>query len=159
MNTLKILTLQIKRPNFEYILTGEQKTEHRDIYPSNANRYVRMASMEDGTTEVEAIQYDALKLINGRRPDAPSLIVKVESAEWVCMGDKDGKPLTYVENGQTYLVAQVWYHLGEVIHTEHVDEKFEFKYAGVEAYDFGLDDRPLEEREKDEAEGKKDEGK
>ena len=142
---MKTLTLQITRPNFEYIMTGEQKTEHRDIYTSNANRYVIQTEKPDGTVHVECVHYDALRLINGRRKDAPTLWVEVKSAEWMYYTDKDGKPLTYEENGPRYLVAQVWYHLGRVLRTENVGPDFKFKYAGVEPYDFGYDDRPLDE--------------
>lgn len=36
----KILKLQIDRPCFKAILKGEQKVEHRFVYPHNANRLV-----------------------------------------------------------------------------------------------------------------------
>lgn len=151
MNTKKTLTLQIHRPNFEYILTGEQKTEHRDIYPSNVNRYVNQTVDADGNVTATCVQYDALRLINGRRKDAPSLIVEVKSAEWVYFTDKEGRPLTYVENGKKYLVAQVWYRLGKVLRTDNVGEDFEFKYAGKIPYEYAMDDRPREEITEEEA--------
>jgi len=152
MNTKKTLTLQIRRPNFEYILTGEQKTEHRDIYPSNADRYIIQTEQPDGSVFIECVHYDALRLINGRRKDAPTLWVEVKSAEWIYFTDKDGEPMMYEEKGVKYLVAQVWYHLGDVLKTENVGEDFEFKYAGVTPYDFGLDDRPVDEIGQEEAE-------
>ena len=66
-------------------------------------------------------EYDYLYLINGRRKDAPRLKVEVASAEFVILTDEDGNDATYIENGQEYLVCQVWYHLGKVISTENAE--------------------------------------
>lgn len=145
---MKKLTLQITRDNFEYILTGEQKTEHRDVWPSNVKKYVDV-DYEKG--DVTPVQYDALYLINGRKKDAPRLLVEVESAEWVVFTDENGNDLTFQEKGETYLQSQVWYHLGKVLETENVGDDFVYKYAGKVPYDYGCDDRPRAEREADAA--------
>jgi len=110
------LTLQITKENFDLILKGEQKVEHRYIYPSNAKKYVR--ETEDG--EVECVHYDALYLINGRRKDAPRLLVEVVSAEFVIFQDEGGNDMTFKEDGQEYLCCQVWYHLGKILQTENI---------------------------------------
>lgn len=117
--------MQIDRPCFKTILSGEQKIEHRNIYPSNASRYV---TQEDATDEngepitvVAPVHYDALYLINGRRIDAPRMLVEVVGAEFVIMTDEDGNDLTYTQDGKTYYRCQLWYHLGEIISTENLE--------------------------------------
>lgn len=101
------------------------KIEHRNIYPSNASRYV---TQEDATDEngepitvVAPVHYDALYLINGRRIDAPRMLVEVVGAEFVIMTDEDGNDLTYTQDGKTYYRCQLWYHLGEIISTENLE--------------------------------------
>ena len=85
----KVLTLQIDKECFGKILRGEQKVEHRDIYPYNAKQYVffeadgktyqRQDDIPDNASEFEPkpVHYDALYLINGRRKDAPRMMVEV----------------------------------------------------------------------------------
>ena len=133
MNKERVLTLQIDRKCYVAIGRGEQKVEHRYVYPSNQSRYVYFKG-EDGTVykretdapedaqlDVMPVEYDYLYLINGRRKDAPRLKVEVASAEFVILTDEDGNDATYIENGQEYLVCQVWYHLGKVISTENAE--------------------------------------
>lgn len=129
---MKVLTLQINKECFQNILNGKQDVEHRYVYPSNVTRYVyfkhdgkvykKQSDIPDDDKEIEVlpIHYDALYLINGRRKDAPRLTVEVKSEEYVIFTDEEGNDLTFEENGKTYLVCQVWYHLGKVISTENV---------------------------------------
>lgn len=123
---LKILKLQIDRPCFKAILNGEQKVEHRFVYPHNANRYVIQEESVDENGElilnVTPVHYDALYLINGRRKDAPRMTVEVVSSEFVILTDEEGNDLTFEENGEDYYVCQVWYHLGKVLNTENIPE-------------------------------------
>lgn len=124
----KILKLQIDRPCFKAILKGEQKVEHRFVYPHNANRYVIQEEKPDENGDFELVvtpvHYDALTLINGRRKDAPRLTVEVVSAEFVVLTDEDGEDKTFVESDTEYYVCQVWYTLGKVICTENIPENF-----------------------------------
>lgn len=129
---MKVLTLQIDKKCFIDILNGKQDVEHRYVYPSNVTRYVyfkhdgkiykKQSEIPDDDKEIEVlpIHYDALYLINGRRKDAPRLTVEVKSEEYVIFTDEEGNDLIFEENGKTYLVCQVWYHLGKVISTENV---------------------------------------
>lgn len=129
---MKVLTLQIDKECFLDILNGRQNIEHRYVYPSNVTRYVyfkhdgkiykKQSEIPDDDKEIEVlpIHYDALYLINGRRKDAPRLTVEVKSEEYVIFTDEEGNDLIFEENGKTYLVCQVWYHLGKVISTENV---------------------------------------
>ena len=130
----KVLTLQIDKECFGTILSGEQKVEHRYIYPRNARQYVyyecdgeqykdaEEVPEGDNDIKVVPVKYDALYLINGRRKDAPRMMVEVEDAEFVIMTDEKGNDLTYTQNGNEYLVSQVWYHLGNIVFTENIKE-------------------------------------
>lgn len=122
----KILKLQIDRPCFKAILKGEQKVEHRFVYPSNAKRYVIEEDTKDEKgneiTNVTPVHYDALYLINGRRADAPRLLVEVLDSEFVILTDEDGHDLVEEINGEEYYICQVWYRLGKVLQTENVEK-------------------------------------
>lgn len=122
--TIKKHTLQIDRPCFVEILNGRQKVEHRYVYPSNVNRYVIQDDTvdENGTpiTIITPVHYDALYLINGRRKDAPRLLVEVVDAEFVLCVDDNGKQMTFMQDGTEYYVCQVWYYLGKIIATENL---------------------------------------
>lgn len=129
---MNILTLQINKECFHDILNGKQDIEHRYIYPSNVTKYVyfkhngkkykHQEDIPDDDREIEVIpiKYDALYLINGRRKDAPRLTVEVKSVEYVIFTDENGNDEIFEENGQEYLVSQVWYHLGKVLNTENI---------------------------------------
>ena len=130
---MKKLTLQIDKECFNNILNGQQDVETRYIYPSNAKKYVYFeadgvkyatdAEVPESAEEVTCVphKYDALYLINGRKKDAPRLLVEVKEAEFVIMQDEEtGEDLYFEENGKEYLVCQVWYYLGKVLETENV---------------------------------------
>jgi len=130
---MKKLTLQINRPYFDAILKGEQKVEHRYVYPSNVTRYVYFVCdgveykrqedvpQNDSPVNILPVKYDALYLINGRRKDAPRMLVEVESAEFIIFQDDDGNDMFYEEDGVQYYVCQVWYHLGKVLEVENLE--------------------------------------
>ena len=122
LGNLEVLTLQIKRGSFKEILKGRQKTEHRFVYPRNAKQYLVEKENGDGTCDVEVVGYDALQLINGRKKDAPRLLVKVNGIKVIQMDDeKTGEPLTFVDNGENYYVTQMEYELGDVLQTENCE--------------------------------------
>ena len=65
------------------------------------------------------IEYDALYLINGRRKDAPRMMIEVEKAEFYILTDQEGNDLTYMQNDVEYYAAQVWYYLDNIVFTEN----------------------------------------
>ena len=129
---MKKLTLQIKKESFDAILKGEQKVEHRVAWPSQVTKYVffecegkqykKQEDLPDNDSPITIlpIEYDALYLINGRRKNAPRLLVEVESAEFIIYQDDEGNDMTCEENGQEFYVCQVWYHLGKILETENI---------------------------------------
>lgn len=117
---MKILTLQIRKENFEAILAGTQKVEHRDILPKTASRYINQ-SITDESNEIEVIQYDALCLVNGRQKNARRLTVEVKKATLVNLVDDNGELVTYWENGEEYVACGMEYELGEILSTQNVN--------------------------------------
>ena len=127
----KVLTLQIDRECFNAIKEDKQKIEHRYIYPRNAKQYIyfecdgktylRQDDIPDNGKEIKIlpIEYDALYLINGRRKDAPRMMIEVEKAEFYILTDQEGNDLTYMQNDVEYYAAQVWYYLDNIVFTEN----------------------------------------
>ena len=141
---MKKLTLQITRENFEYIMMGEQRVEHRYIYPSNEKRYINswVETNPETGEEMELVQpidYDTMYLINGRRKDAPRILVEIIDAKYVQIVDENGVPYTYEQDGKTYIVEQIWYCLGKVLEKENC-ENFEFKFHGIKPFVPSADD-------------------
>ena len=119
---METLTLQITRNNFCDILNGKQHTEHRYIYPSTVNRYIRQHDNGDGTCDVELVYYDSLRLINGRRKDSPRLTVEVLGADIIEYRDNDGKVSKATDkHGTEYFVYGICYRLGKVISSENTE--------------------------------------
>lgn len=116
---MKVLTLQIRKENFDAILSGKQKVEHRDILPKTASRYIKQIDNEDDSVDIEVIEYDALYLINGRKKDAPRLKVEVLESKFLQMVDDNKEPLTYIEDGVEYQVCGMEYKLGKILYTEN----------------------------------------
>lgn len=129
---MKVLKLQINKESFDKILSGEQKVETRMVWPTNAHFYIyytqdgKMYKRDkdipdlDKPFDFHVIKYDALYLINGRRKDARRLTIEVKDTEIVAFTDEEGNVQTYEENGQSYIVSEMHYHLGNVISTENV---------------------------------------
>jgi hypothetical protein len=116
---MKVLTLQITKENFQAILKGEQKVESRYVLPTTAKRYIIQHEKDNGDTDIEVIKYDALYLINGRKPNSPRLKVKVISAECLLGWDENKEYVTYLYKGESYIVSWMEYTLGEVFEKEN----------------------------------------
>lgn len=118
--THKVLTLQMTREYFVEVLHGRQKVEHRFVYPNNTSVYVDIIPFGDGDYDkVVPKKYDALYFINGRRKDAPRMLVEVLGVEFFLCVDEEGKYITFKENGIEYYQSKVHYQLGNVLNTEN----------------------------------------
>lgn len=126
MKKNKVLKLQVDRPCFKAILSGEQTVEHRFVYPYNANRYVTQDEAfddnGDAVISVTPIQYDALCFINGRRKDAPRLTIEITNAEFVVLTDENGHDIVFNHGDKSYYLCQVWYTLGKIVSTENIEQ-------------------------------------
>lgn len=109
--------LIIKQRYFDQIISGEKKLETREIRPNTANKYCEFDA--DGNL-TGARKYDALRLFNGCETNRPTALVEVESAEIVLLEDENGELITYTENNQEYVAAQVDFYLGKIIETHNV---------------------------------------
>ena len=126
----KGLTLQITKKNFDLILKGEQKVEHRLVWNTTMKQFVLGSTellVDEETGEeycdVEPRPYDYLYLINGRKKDAPRLKVEIVDIElYVAEPEKEDVEPFYTEDGKTYVVWEIAYHLGEVFETENIKE-------------------------------------
>lgn len=122
LKTMEQLKLRINKKHFQAILKGEEKVEERFIYPNNAEKYVTEEENPDGTVNINPIPYDRIQFIQGRGKDAPKLTIEVKESKFVILTDEQGNDLTYEENGETYVVCQVWYTLGEILSTENLED-------------------------------------
>lgn len=142
------LTLQIKKDSFDAILRGDQTTESRWVYPSNKGLYfdpieVRekgftpdelgfdVSGDEDiiyfdtlGTVLSTLKDYDYLRLINGRRKNAPELTVEIIDASPEINVDENDKPYliadTYRGEKVACIALGVNYTLGKIVETKNI---------------------------------------
>lgn len=117
---MKTLTLQITADNFETILKGEQKIETR-ICDTEKLEDKYYEGYEDGGWGLK--KYDALRLINGRKANAPELTVKVVDSGLETFIDENGDDLIVedVKTGNEIVVRRVYYRLGDVIESKNLE--------------------------------------
>lgn len=92
------------------------------FYRCNGVDYKNESDLPDDDSEVEFIpvHYDALYLINGRRKDAPRLLVEVLKADIYIMQDEDGNDIILDNGVEQFYDCQIWYTLGKVLETENI---------------------------------------
>ena len=77
----KVLTLIIKQKYFDEIIAGTKKQESREIKPSTERKYILFDEdgypIEDENRNIVPIQYDALLLYVGYKPDREAALVEV----------------------------------------------------------------------------------
>lgn len=142
------LTLQIKKDSFEAILRGDQTIESRWVYPSNKGLYFDPIEVREkgftpdelgfevsddegiiyfdtlGTVLGAPRDYAYLRLINGRRKDAPELTVEVIEVSHEINVDEDDKPYliadTYRGEKVACIALGVNYTLGKIVETKNI---------------------------------------
>ena len=139
MYNKKTLVLQITREDFYTILNGEQKIEHRYVYPSVWGKYfisddevVKLAQKEGVSLDDEKFylnqdkflrHYDTLVLINGRRKDSPRLEIKIEEIHVYLCENQKGEVLTFMHKGEEWQLRMIEISVGKLISCQNVDEK------------------------------------
>ena len=91
---MKILTLQIKRPYLEDILSGTKTKEYREIRPKNADKYIIQnpdAEYEDQW--LQPVKYDAIKFLNGYATDRPEVVIEITNSEIELSVDENGEEI------------------------------------------------------------------
>ncbi len=149
------LTLQIDKATFLKILNGEQKEEHRNIYPYTSSYYVHYmrgderkkyfvdcfdgdadamwawltgAEVDEETAKwmdtiyIEPRDYTQITFINGRRKDAPRMIIEVLESEVQDIPGKDGGIQTGMWDDKEHPVQCMCYTLGKVLQTENLSK-------------------------------------
>ena len=118
---MKILTLQIKRPYLEEILSGKKKKEYREIRPKNANKYViQNPDAENEEDWLKPVDYDAIRFFNRYASNHPEALVEVKDAFIELLTDEEGNDIVYEEDGQKYIEAVMVYTLGKVIERKNI---------------------------------------
>ena len=132
---MKTLSLIIKREFFDKILSGEKTTETREIRPKTASKYIYYVNNDTGEHytpkefdsapdtpggfSFEPIKYDAIQLYVGYNKNRPSALVEVKDAKIYEIVDENDKVITYEYEGEEYLLTQIDYTLGKVLHKEN----------------------------------------
>jgi len=110
---MNVLTLSIKQKFFDQILSGEKKSEYREIRPNNASKYCKFNLKNEF---IEVVKYDQIKFVTGQyKGERPFAIVEVLGAEVALFTDDNDKEIVYTENGIEYLAAEIEYALGKII--------------------------------------------
>jgi hypothetical protein len=118
---MKILTLQIKRPYLEDILSGTKTKEYREIRPKNADKYIiQNPDAEDEDQWLQPVKYDAIKFLNGYATNRPEVVIEITNSEIELSVDENGEEITYEEDGQEYIEAQMVYTLGKVLSKKNI---------------------------------------
>ena len=111
---MEIIKLTTKAQTLEALRDGQIKEYAREIRPNTQKKYCLLD--EDGyVVDIEGVlqprHYDVAQFQCGHEACA----FKIEKAEIELFEDENGELITYEENGEEYLAAQVVYHLGERI--------------------------------------------
>ena len=118
---MKVLTLQIKRPYLEDILSGAKTKEYREIRPKNADKYViQNPEAEDEDQWIQPVKYDAIRFFNGYASNRPEVLIEITNSEIELSIDENDEYITYEEDGQEYIEAQMVYTLGKVLNTKNI---------------------------------------
>lgn len=125
---MKILNLIIKQEYFDAILSGEKKTETREIRPNTSARYIEYFNVNTGEVyarpddvpegapiDARCIEYDAIRFFVVYAKDRATALVRVTGAQYFILTDQDGKEIVYTHKGREYVAAQIDYSLGDII--------------------------------------------
>ena len=111
---MKILDLTTKQATLDAIKAGELKEYSREIRPNTQKKYCEMD--EDGYVKdvdggLQPRKYDAVRFKCGHE----SYACKIDNAYIELFENEKHELITYVENGEEYIAAQIVYKLGEQI--------------------------------------------
>ena len=130
---MRILNLSIKRKFFDAILSGEKKTEAREIRPTNSQKYGyyencgikydKFSEMPENLINDDlrfnAKKYDALKLFTGAYSEKrPYLVVEILAEKINLFKDDNDCYVKYEYDGSEYYMTQIVYDLGRIIEIE-----------------------------------------
>lgn len=111
---MEILRLTTKPQTLEALRDGGIKEYAREIRPNTQKKYCQLD--EDGyVVDIDGVlqprHYDVVQFSAGHE----SCAFKIEKAEIELFEDENGELITYTENEEEYIAAQVVYYLGDRI--------------------------------------------
>lgn len=111
---MEILKLTTKPDTMIALQEGQLNEYAREIRPNTQKKYCEMD--EDGYVKdidgvLQARHYDVVRFVCGHE----SCAFKIEDAKIELFEDEHGELISYEENGEEYLAAQVVYFLGEKV--------------------------------------------
>ena len=111
---MEVLKLKTKQQTLDAIKAGEIQEYAREIRPNTQEKYCEMD--EDGyVKDIDGVlqprKYDAVQFACGHETYA----CNIDEAYIELFEDDNGELITYEENGEEYIAAQVVYVLGERI--------------------------------------------
>ena len=116
---MNVLTLQITAYNFEKILKREQKVETRLCDTATLVKRHYEENVNNGGLDL--IKYDALRLINGRKPNAPELTIRVKDYLIEFFENEKGEEITFEINNVETPLTRVCYLLGDIIESKNLE--------------------------------------
>lgn len=108
---MEILEMKTRKATFDAIQGGLLKSYSREIRPNTQSRYCVLD--DDGYVveqngELQPRNYDAIRFKCGDE----EYLCKIDDAHIVLL-EENGELVTYEENGEEYIAAEVVYALGE----------------------------------------------
>ena len=113
MENMEIIKLTVRHETFESIVNGLE-VYSREIRPETQERYCDMDDdgyVKDIDGVLQPRKYDAIKFVCL----GESYICRIKEARIELFEDEKGELITYTENGEEYIAAQIVYVLGEEI--------------------------------------------
>ena len=111
---MEIIRLTTKQDTLNALRDGQIKEYAREIRPNTMKKYCQLD--EDGyVVDIDGVLqprfYDVVQFQYGHETCA----FKIEKAQIELFEDESGELITYTENGEEYIAAQIVYFLGEKI--------------------------------------------
>lgn len=109
---MEIIELQTRQNTLDAIKAGEVREYAREIRPNTQKKYCELDEegyVKDIDGVLQPRKYDVVQFKCGHETYA----CKIENAYIELFEDDNGELITYEENGEEYIAAQVVYVLGE----------------------------------------------
>ncbi len=107
---MKTITIKCSAKELNEVVSGERKVITREIRPGNARRYVELNEAEECTG---IIPYEAAILQCAKYAAQATVMIKL--AMLMEIEDENGELVYYEQNGKTYQIVDIDYHLGEIV--------------------------------------------
>ena len=111
---MEIVKLKTKADTLAAIKAGGIKEYAREIRPNTMKKYCK-TDEEGYCVDVDGVlqprKYDVVQFLCGHE----SAAYRIDKAQIELFEDENGELITYEENGEEYIAAQIVYFLGEPI--------------------------------------------